>query len=315
MRRDDPLREDVPRHAAQAGVHEHRDRRRVQDEADQQLHAPADGARVGTHPGQHRASIRALVGGRSREPLRAARTRRGATPAAAGAPARPAGPRATAARPAPASSTTDYPHPQPHLHGQQVWSACGIAWNSHFWHSGPMTIDDLPADRRISGLRLDAVLGAWQRPGPAYVALADALRAAILSGVRPAEHPPAQRARARRRRRACPAPPPPPRTGCCATRATWSAGAARARSPRSRPARARACRWRSPSGTSRASSTSRWRRRRPPRPCTAPTSPRSTRSPATCPARATRRSASRCCARPSPAGTPSAARRRARTRS
>ena len=30
--------------------------------------------------------------------------------------------------------------------------------------------------------RLDAVLGAWQRPGPAYVALADALRAAILSG-------------------------------------------------------------------------------------------------------------------------------------
>ena len=45
-----------------------------------------------------------------------------------------------------------------------------------------MSIDDLPADRRISGLRLDAVLGAWQRPGPAYVALADALRAAILSG-------------------------------------------------------------------------------------------------------------------------------------
>ena len=45
-----------------------------------------------------------------------------------------------------------------------------------------MTIDELPADRRISGLRLDAVLGAWQRPGPAYVALADALRAAILSG-------------------------------------------------------------------------------------------------------------------------------------
>lgn len=48
-----------------------------------------------------------------------------------------------------------------------------------------MPSDDLPADRRISGLRLDAVLGAWQRPGPAYVALADALRAAILSGAVP----------------------------------------------------------------------------------------------------------------------------------
>jgi len=45
-----------------------------------------------------------------------------------------------------------------------------------------MTISDLPADRRISGHRLRAVLGAWQRPGPAYTALADALRAAILSG-------------------------------------------------------------------------------------------------------------------------------------
>lgn len=48
-----------------------------------------------------------------------------------------------------------------------------------------MGIVDLPADRRISGLRLSAVLGAWQRPGPAYVALADALRAAILSGTVP----------------------------------------------------------------------------------------------------------------------------------
>lgn len=45
-----------------------------------------------------------------------------------------------------------------------------------------MTISDLPADRRISGQRLQSVLGAWQRPGPAYAALADALRAAILSG-------------------------------------------------------------------------------------------------------------------------------------
>lgn len=48
-----------------------------------------------------------------------------------------------------------------------------------------MTITELPADRRISGHRLGAVLGAWQRPGPAYVALADALRAAILSGAVP----------------------------------------------------------------------------------------------------------------------------------
>ncbi|GEL96915.1 MocR-like transcription factor YczR [Cellulomonas terrae] len=48
-----------------------------------------------------------------------------------------------------------------------------------------MNAEDLPADRRISGLRLHAVLGAWQRPGPAYVALADALRASILSGTVP----------------------------------------------------------------------------------------------------------------------------------
>ena len=40
--------------------------------------------------------------------------------------------------------------------------------------SWPITIEELPADHRISGLRLDAVLGAWPRPGPAYVALADA---------------------------------------------------------------------------------------------------------------------------------------------
>lgn len=45
-----------------------------------------------------------------------------------------------------------------------------------------MTTSDLPTDRRISGHRLRSVLGAWQRPGPSYVALADALRAAILSG-------------------------------------------------------------------------------------------------------------------------------------
>lgn len=44
---------------------------------------------------------------------------------------------------------------------------------------------ELPVDRRISGHRLGSVLGAWQRPGPAYVALADAVRAAILSGTVP----------------------------------------------------------------------------------------------------------------------------------
>ncbi|MEN0129660.1 MAG: PLP-dependent aminotransferase family protein [Brevundimonas sp.] len=45
-----------------------------------------------------------------------------------------------------------------------------------------MTIHDLPTDRRIGGARLRTVLGVWQRTGPSYVALADALRAAILSG-------------------------------------------------------------------------------------------------------------------------------------
>src|SRR3954452_2087270 len=57
-----------------------------------------------------------------------------------------------------------------------------MGFHSHSWHSGSMTNDELTADRRISGRRLQSVLGAWQRPGPAYVALADALRAAILSG-------------------------------------------------------------------------------------------------------------------------------------
>jgi DNA-binding transcriptional MocR family regulator len=48
-----------------------------------------------------------------------------------------------------------------------------------------MSSPELPTDRRISGHRLASVLGAWQRPGPAYVALADAVRAAILSGAVP----------------------------------------------------------------------------------------------------------------------------------
>jgi DNA-binding transcriptional MocR family regulator len=48
-----------------------------------------------------------------------------------------------------------------------------------------VSVQDLPTDRRISGTRLQTVLGAWQRSGPSYVALADALRAAVLSGAIP----------------------------------------------------------------------------------------------------------------------------------
>jgi len=41
------------------------------------------------------------------------------------------------------------------------------------------------SDRRISGAGLRTVVGAWTRPGPAYAALADALRQAVLSGTLP----------------------------------------------------------------------------------------------------------------------------------
>ncbi len=40
----------------------------------------------------------------------------------------------------------------------------------------------LVSDRRIGGTGLAGVLGAWRRPGPAYAALADAVRRAVLSG-------------------------------------------------------------------------------------------------------------------------------------
>jgi DNA-binding transcriptional MocR family regulator len=40
----------------------------------------------------------------------------------------------------------------------------------------------LVSDRRIGGTGLAAVLGRWRRPGPAYAALADAVRRAILAG-------------------------------------------------------------------------------------------------------------------------------------
>lgn len=48
-----------------------------------------------------------------------------------------------------------------------------------------MSVTDLPTDRRVAGARLARLLGAWQHGGPAYTALADALRAAILSGTLP----------------------------------------------------------------------------------------------------------------------------------
>jgi len=40
----------------------------------------------------------------------------------------------------------------------------------------------LVSDRRIGGTGLAGVLGSWRRPGPAYAALADAVRRAILAG-------------------------------------------------------------------------------------------------------------------------------------
>ncbi|NKY08767.1 PLP-dependent aminotransferase family protein, partial [Cellulomonas hominis] len=36
--------------------------------------------------------------------------------------------------------------------------------------------------RRIAGTGLAAALGQWRRPGPAYAALADAMRRAVLAG-------------------------------------------------------------------------------------------------------------------------------------
>lgn len=46
-------------------------------------------------------------------------------------------------------------------------------------------VQHLPPDRRMGAARLRTVLGAWQRPGAAYPALADAVRAAVLSGAVP----------------------------------------------------------------------------------------------------------------------------------
>ncbi len=48
-------------------------------------------------------------------------------------------------------------------------------------------IDDAPltSDRRVSGHGMRTILGSWARPGPAYSALADALRQAVLSGALP----------------------------------------------------------------------------------------------------------------------------------
>ncbi len=44
---------------------------------------------------------------------------------------------------------------------------------------------DVVVDRRINGTRLRSLLGAWQRTGPAYQSLADALRALTRSGALP----------------------------------------------------------------------------------------------------------------------------------
>ncbi|WP_240675548.1 PLP-dependent aminotransferase family protein [Cellulomonas endophytica] len=43
----------------------------------------------------------------------------------------------------------------------------------------------LPPERHVSGPGLARILGLWRRPGPTYAALADAIRAAILSGALP----------------------------------------------------------------------------------------------------------------------------------
>ncbi|MBB2921531.1 PLP-dependent aminotransferase family protein [Cellulomonas cellasea] len=45
--------------------------------------------------------------------------------------------------------------------------------------------DDLPSDRRLSANGLARLLGSWQRPGPAYAALADGVRSAMHAGSLP----------------------------------------------------------------------------------------------------------------------------------
>ena len=191
---DDPLREDVPRHAAEAGVDEHRDRGGVEHEADQQLHAPAHGSRVGRRSGSAPREHTSARPGRSRALLepRAVRGGGGRCPRPS---RRTTNARATVRL---AIRTIAGIHM---LMVSNAGSQLAIAWNSHFWHSGLVITPELPADRRISGHRLGAVLGAWQRPGPAYVALADARPGRDPLGHRPAQHPPPERARARRRHR------------------------------------------------------------------------------------------------------------------
>lgn len=46
-------------------------------------------------------------------------------------------------------------------------------------------VEDLPSDRRLSAGGLARLLGAWQRPGPAYAALADGVRSALHAGSLP----------------------------------------------------------------------------------------------------------------------------------
>lgn len=49
----------------------------------------------------------------------------------------------------------------------------------------PPQTQPLTSDRRVSGHAVRAILGSWARSGPAYGALADALRQAVLSGALP----------------------------------------------------------------------------------------------------------------------------------
>ena len=58
----------------------------------------------------------------------------------------------------------------------------GLVIHSHFIESGPMSVS---VDRRVSGARLRTLLGAWQHHGPAYQALAEALRGLTRSGTLP----------------------------------------------------------------------------------------------------------------------------------
>ena len=225
--RDDPLRQDVPRHVAEPGVHEQRHRGGVQHQADEELDAAAHGGVGVVHDGTARACAR-----RSRS----ARTTRGATRAEAGAQPVPGHVR-TAHDESTSARCSTMP---PCTSIASMLARNGLPWNSHFWDSGlvtdrpPRRPPDLrhPPGRRAR--RVAAARARVRRPRR---------RPAGRDPVRrhPAEHPPARASASSPTRPASPAPRRPRPTGCCATRATWSAGAAPARSRRcpTGPGRAR----------------------------------------------------------------------------